>query len=389
MEMWDESFSDLSWSTRCIRSNRQHDAYGAVVPPIYQSSGYSKALGESAFNPTVQDLEGKIAALENAEDACIFSSGMGAIGSAFLTILQKGDHVITDNGLYGCTNGVLRHQLPRFGIQVTFVDATIPGSVTSALQPNTRLVYFESVTNPTLKVIDIERVVSEAREQDGIIVMCDNTFCSPVLLQPIKLGVDLVVHSTTKYINGHSDLLGGCAAGQKSLIHELRRGQFNGLTGAITSPFDAFLMIRGLQTLEVRIRRASENAMMMAEFLEEHPAVEKVYHPRLQSHGTYKVAKKMMGSNFGSVITFELNRSIEQAKKFLNSLKIVTLAVSLGGCESLIQHPASMTHAAIPREERLAAGLTDGMIRFAVGTEGIDDIISDIKQGLDLVLTNC
>jgi methionine-gamma-lyase len=166
----------------------------------------------------------------------------------------------------------------------------------------------------------------------------------------------------------------------------LRRGQFCGLTGAITSPFDAFLMIRGLQTLDLRIRRASENAMMMAEFLEGHPAVEKVYYPGLESHGTYEIAKKMMSSHFGSVITFELKGTIEQAKKFLNNLKMVTLAVSLGGCESLIQHPASMTHAAIPREERLAAGLTDGMIRFAVGTEGIDDIIADIKQGLDLVL---
>jgi methionine-gamma-lyase len=314
---------------------------------------------------------------------------MGAIGSSVLTILRKGDHLITDNGLYGCTNGLFQHQLPRFGIQVTFVDASVPGSISSALQPNTRIVYFESVTNPTLKVIDIEMVVREARAQDGIVVICDNTFCSPVLLQPIKMGVDLVVHSTTKYINGHSDVLGGCAAGRQPVIDALRRGQFAGLTGAISSPFDAFLMIRGLQTLDLRIRRASENAMQIAEFLEGHPAVEKVYFPGLPSHGTYDVATRMMNTHFGSVITFELKGSIEEAKNFLNSLTMVTLAVSLGGCESLIQHPASMTHAAIPREERMAAGLTDGMIRFAVGTEGCDDIIADIKQGLDRALIGC
>jgi methionine-gamma-lyase len=382
-----ETFSsNLSWSTRCLRSNRQHDAYGAVVPPIYQSSGFSKTFGEHSFNPTVRDLEGKIAALEDAEDACIYASGMGAIGSAVLTLLKKGDHMITDNGLYGCTNGLFQHQLPRFGIQVTFIDATVPGSVAGALQPNTRIVYFESVTNPTLKVIDIERVVAESRTQSNICVICDNTFCSPVLLQPIKMGVDLVVHSMTKYLNGHSDLLAGCAAGPKELIEGLRRGQFNGLTGAITSPFDAFLIIRGLQTLDLRIRRASENAMAIAEFLEGHPAVEKVYFPGLESHGTHSVARKMLENHFGSVITFELRATIDQAKRFLNSLNMVTLAVSLGGCESLIQHPASMTHAAIPREERIAAGITDGMIRFAVGTEGVDDIIADIKQGLDQVL---
>jgi methionine-gamma-lyase len=310
---------------------------------------------------------------------------MGAIGSTVLTILRKGDHLITDNGLYGCTDGVFRRQLPRFGIEVTFIDASVAGSIQNALKPNTRIVYFESVTNPVLKVIDVERVVREARTQTGVIVICDNTFCSPVLLQPIKLGVDIVIHSMTKYLNGHSDLLGGCAAGSKELLSEIRKGQFGGLTGAIASPFDAFLMIRGLQTLDLRIRKASENALTVAQFLEGHPAVEKVYFPGLESHETYGIAKKMLGTHFGSVITFELKGTLEDAKKVLNGLKVITLAVSLGGCESLIQHPASMTHAAIPKEERLASGLTDAMIRFAVGTEGVDDIIADLSQSLDLV----
>jgi methionine-gamma-lyase len=384
--MTDGFSGDLSWGTRCIRSNRQHDAYGAVVPPVYQSTAFSKTFGERSFNPTVRDLEGKLAALEGAEDACVYASGMGAVGSAVLTILQKGDHLITDNGLYGCTNAVFQHHLPRFGIQVTFVDATVPGSVSGAMQPNTRIVYFESVTNPTLKVIDVARVVAEARAQAGVVVICDNTFCSPVLLQPIRLGVDVVVHSMTKYINGHSDLLGGCAAGPRALIGAMRRGQFAGLTGAVASPFDAFLVVRGLQTLDLRIRRASENAMAMAEFLEAHPAVERVYFPGLESHATRAVARALLHTHFGAVITFELRATIEQAKRFLNGLKVITLAVSLGGCESLIQHPASMTHAAIPRDERLAAGITDGMIRFAVGTEGIDDLIADVKQALDGVL---
>jgi methionine-gamma-lyase len=227
--------------------------------------------------------------------------------------------------------------------------------------------------------------VKEAHSQEGVVVIADNTFLSPVLFQPLKWGVDLVCHSITKYINGHSDVLGGCTAGRRSIIERIRRGHSIGFTGAVMSPFTAFLVTRGLQTLETRIRQCSENAQQVAEFLESNTAVQKVYYPGLVSHDTHEVAAKQ-SSLYGSVITFELKLNFNQAKTFLNNVKLITLAVSLGGCESLIQHPASMTHAAIPREERLACGLTDGMIRFAVGTEGADDIIADLKQALDVAI---
>lgn len=384
--------------TTVVHANRQHDQYGAAVPPIYQTSTFefkSAEQGGRIFggeekgfcytrigNPSIQNLEGKIAELEGAEDCAVTSSGMGAIGATVLTLLSNGDHLVADNCLYGCTFGLFEHTLPRFGIQVTFIDTSVPGAVRAALKPNTKIVYFETPANPTMKIVDIKRVVEEAHSQAGVLVIVDNTFASPLLTRPLSMGVDIVVHSMTKYINGHSDVVGGCSCGPKALISRVKMEGVKDITGAVMSPHDAFLVMRGLMTLSLRVRQASENAVKVAEFLHSHPAVDKVYYPGLASHPGHDIAKAQMAM-FGSMISFELKGGLDAGRKLLNSMKLIVLAVSLGGCESLIQHPASMTHAGIPRDERLKAGLTDGLIRMSVGVEFVDDIINDLKQGLD------
>ncbi|OHT00567.1 Chain A, Methionine Gamma-Lyase [Tritrichomonas foetus] len=391
----------MSMETQVIHANHQKDQYGAVVPPIYQTStfvfdsaeqgGRRFAGEESGYiytrlgNPTTANLEGKLATLECAESAACVSSGMAAIASTVLTLLQSGDHIISDDTLYGCTHSLFEHQLRKFGIEVDFIDASKPGEVKKHMKPNTKIVFFETPANPTLKIIDIQQVVHEAHSQEGVFVVVDNTFNSPITTRPIKFGADIVVHSMTKYLNGHTDVVGGCICSTKQIIDKIKCEGIKDITGGVLSPHDAFLVIRGLMTLDLRVRKASANAMIMAEFLENHPAVEKVYYPGLESHHNHDVAARQMDT-FGSMITFELKGGLEAGKRLLNTLKLMVLAVSLGGCETLIQHPASMTHACVPREEREAAGLTDGMIRLSVGIEGIDDLISDIKQALDGLL---
>lgn len=387
-----------SLTTQCIHANPHKDQYGAVIMPIYQTSTFqcdSAEEGGSRFegkpntytytrfgNPTISCLEGKIAALEHAEDCVAFSSGMAAITTVFWTLLNSGDHVIADETLYGCTLCFLKHHLPRFNVEVSCIDTSIPGEVTKALRPNTKIVYFETPANPTLKIVDIKRLCEEAHKQEGVLVVTDNTFSSPVVANPLKLGVDIVVHSATKYLNGHSDVVAGLACSTKKICYRLRCLGLKDITGAVLSPHDAYLITRGLMTLELRVLRACENAMKVARFLANHDAISKVYYPGLETHPGHEIAKQQM-TTFGSMITFELKGGLEAGKKFLNHLKLMTLAVSLGGCESLIQHPASMTHACCKKEERERAGISDGMVRLSVGIEGIDDIINDLKQSLD------
>ncbi|OHS99110.1 Chain A, Methionine Gamma-Lyase [Tritrichomonas foetus] len=395
---WD--MDDMTFATKCIHGNPQHDQFGAVIPPIYQTTTFqfkNSDAGEKLFtgkeegffysrmgNPTVANLEGKIAKLEGAEACCATSSGMGAISSTMLSLLKAGDHLIADETLYGCTLELF-HEIQKFGIEVTFIDMAIPGEVTKTLKPNTKMIYFETPANPTLKIVDIERVCKEAHAQEGILAVTDNTFCSPVVTNPIQFGVDVVIHSASKYLNGHSDVLAGVVCGKKCIIDQIRCHGLKIFTGSVLSAIDAFLIIRGLMTLELRVKMASQNAQQVAEFLDCHPAVEKIYYPGLKSHTDHEIAKKQM-KTYGSMVTFELKKGLEGGKKFLNHLHILHLAVSLGGCESLIQHPASMTHACCTKEERRAAGVTDGMIRFSVGIEGVEDIIADLKQALDMLL---
>jgi methionine-gamma-lyase len=369
--------------------------------PIYQTStfefdsceqgGRRFAGEESGYiytrlgNPTTCACEATIANLEGAEAAALTGSGMGAISATLWTILRAGDHVVADNTLYGCTHALLEHGFPKFGVSVTFVDAAKPGAVRDAMKANTKVVYFETPANPTLKVIDIARVCDEAHTHEGVIVVTDNTFASPVCTRPLEHGVDVVVHSVTKYLNGHTDVIAGVVCGRADFIQRVKMEGIKDMTGCVLSPHDAFLIQRGLMTLPLRVQRASKNAMKVAEFLQGHPAVERVYYPGLEDHPGHDIAQRQM-DYFGSVMAFELHSGLKGGMQLLNNLRVLVLAVSLGGCESLIQHPASMTHACVPRTERLEAGITDGMVRLSVGIEDCEDIINDLKHGLDSLL---
>ena len=392
--------SNCSWCTRVIHENQHKDQFGAVVQPIYQTSTFrfdNCDIGGARFagidrgykytrlgNPSNANLEGKIAALENAEAGVTAASGMGAIAATVLTILKAGDHLISDNTLYGCTVDLFENELRKFGVEVDFIDCAIPGNIKSHLKPNTKIVYFETPANPTLKIIDIERAAQEAHSQPGVYVIADNTFSTPIITRPIDFGVDIVVQSVTKFINGHTDVVGGIVCGKQDMMRKIMDQGIKDITGSVMSAHDAWLVVRGLQTLDLRLNRCCENAQKVAEFLVQQPQVSKVYYPGLPQHPGYEIAKKQM-KLFGAMISFELKGGFEAGKKLLNNLHLLTLAVSLGGCESLIQHPASMTHAGVPKEEREAAGLTDNLIRLSVGIEGIDDILADLKQGLALL----
>jgi len=389
-----------AWATRCIHSNPQHDQFGAVIAPLYQTStfefkdceqGGNRFAGkEDGFmytrlgNPTIANLEGKIAALEGAEAGACVGSGMGAIASTVWTFLSAGDHMISDDTLYGCTVSLFTHHLRRMGIEVDLIDTSIPGEVQKHLKKNTKIVYCETPANPTLKCVDLERVAKEAHSQPGVLVVCDNTFCTALVQRPLQHGVDIVVNSMTKFYNGHTDVVAGVICGKKEHIAKIKAEGIKDITGSVMSPHDAWLVVRGLSTLELRVSRCSENAEKIAHFLKDHPKVAHVYYPGLKDHPTHDIACKQM-DKFGAMITFELKGGHDAGVALLNHVKLMTLAVSLGGCETLIQHPASMTHACVPKEEREAAGITDGMIRVSIGIENADDLIADFKQALDFV----
>lgn len=310
---------------------------------------------------------------------------MGAISSALWSALKAGDHMVADDTLYGCTYALLSHGLTRYGIEVTFVDTTNLEEVKRAMRPNTRVVYLETPANPNLKVTDINKVSQIAHEVEGCMVFVDNTFCTPYIQRPLELGADVVVHSVTKYLNGHGDVVAGFAVGKKEFMDQVRLFGVKDMTGAVLSPFDAFLVIRGMKTLEVRMERHCQNAMKVAEFLETHPAIEKVYYPGLESFEYYEIAKKQMALP-GAMIAFELKGGLEEGRIVMNNVKLASLAVSLGDAETLIQHPASMTHSPYTKEERMAAGISDGLVRLSIGLETVEDIIEDLKAALDLVV---
>lgn len=393
---------NMGFGTKAVHGGHKKDSqYGSLSTPIYQTSTFifeSAEQGGRRFagqegghiytrlgNPTTDQLEEKIAILEGAEAAVATASGMGAISSALWTALRAGDHIVADDTLYGCTFALLNHGLTRFGIEVTFVDTTNLEEVKAAMRPNTRVVYLETPANPNLKITDIEEVSKIAHETEGCMVFVDNTFCTPYIQRPLELGADVVLHSVTKYLNGHGDVIAGFVAGKKEFVDQVRFFGIKDMTGAVISPFDAFLIIRGMKTLEVRMERHCENAIKVAKFLESHPAVEKVYYPGLESFKYYEVAKKQMRLP-GAMISFELKGGLEEGKVVMNNVKLASLAVSLGDTETLIQHPASMTHSPYTREERIAAGISDGLVRLSVGLETVEDIIADLKGALDLLV---
>lgn len=394
-----ENLKNKKFATQAIHGGHKKDPVsGALTTPIFQTStfvfdsaeqgGRRFALEEDGFiysrlgNPTNMQIEEKIALLEKGEACLSTASGMGAITSALWTALKAGDHIVASKTLYGCTYALLNHGISRYGVEVTFVDASNLDEVRSAMKENTKVVYLETPANPDLKLVDIEAISKIGHEVEGCMVMVDNTFCTPYIQRPLELGADVVLHSATKYLNGHGDVIAGFVVGKKEFIDQVRLFGVKDMTGAVLSPFDAYLIMRGMKTLQIRMDRHTKNAMEVAKFLESHENVELVNYPGLESFPQYELAQKQMDMP-GGMIAFEVKGGFEAGKKLLNSLELCTLAVSLGDCETLIQHPASMTHSPYTPEERAEAGISEGLIRISVGLEDAEDIIADLKQGLD------
>ena len=389
------ALKDKGIGTEAIHGGHSKNAFGALATPIFQTStfifdsaeqgGKRFALEEEGYiysrlgNPTTSVIEEKIALLEHGEMAVATSSGMGAISSTLWTLLKAGDHVIADTTLYGCTFALLNHGLTKFGIEVTFLNTADIEAVKAAMRPNTRVVYLETPANPNLKIADIEAVAKVAHANEYTKVIVDNTFASPYNQNPLLLGADVVVHSATKYINGHGDVLAGFAVGSKELITQIKLVGIKDMTGSVLGPQEAYYIIRGMKTFEVRMQRHCESAMKVAKWLEGRPEVSKVYYPGLESHEGHEIAKKQM-KNFGGMLSFELKGGLEAGKTLLNSTKLFGLAVSLGDTETLIQHPASMTHSTYSKEELAEAGIPEGLVRLSVGLENVEDIIADLEQ---------
>ncbi len=371
--------------------------FGALSTPIYNASTFAfpnaelgSAIHEGEVpgyfysrinNPTQESLEGALAELEGGEACLVFSSGMGAISNAILTYTSKDDHIIAPESIYSSTNGLLSYLHASLGIEVTFIDATDPLNYEKAIKKNTRLLYLESPANPTLKLCDIEKIVAIA-QSNKLPTMIDNTFATPYNQNPLKLGVDTVVHSMTKYIGGHADILAGAIIGSHSFVKKCRWNT-NKYFGGVPAPITCWLAHRGIKTLALRMERHNDNALAVAKLLESHDKVKKVHYPGLESHPQHVLAKKQM-KGFGGMISFELS-NIEEGRKLVNNVKLCTLAVSLGDVSTIIQHSASMTHASVPKEMREKAGITDGMLRLSVGIEDCQDIIDDLSNALDII----
>ena len=371
-----------------------------LATPIFQTSTFefdSTAEGAARFageeegyiytrlgNPNTAKIAAKLAALEHAEAGMAMGSGMGAVSSVMWTVLHAGDHLLADDTLYGCTFAFFTHGLTRYGVEVTLVNFEDIDAVKAAIRPNTKAFYFETPTNPSLKLIDIEAIASLAHSAcPDAKVIVDNTFSTPYIQTPIDLGADIVIHSATKYLNGHGDVIAGMAVGTKEFINECNMFGLKDMTGAVLGPFEAFLIERGMKTLDIRVQKHCDNAMKVARFLESHPMVERVLYPGLESHPRHELAKKQMHNGFGGIITFELKCSREKSAEFVNSLKLCTIAVSLGDAETLIEHPATMTHSTYTPEELAQAGIGESMLRLSVGLEDAEDIIEDLRAGLD------
>ncbi len=380
----------MKFATKAIHQGVEPDsATGAIMTPIYQTSTYVQSeVGvhkgyeySRSKNPTRKALEDNIAAIENGQFGLAFGSGMAAIDCVLKT-LKPGDEVITSNDLYGGTYRLFTSIFTQFGIKFTFMPFHDLEAVAAAISSNTKMVWIETPTNPTLTIVDIESL-AKITKQKGTMLAVDNTFASPFLQNPLDLGADLVMHSATKYLAGHSDVvMGALVVNNTELANNLYRIQNS--SGAICGPMDSFLVLRGIKTLHLRMQRHSENAMKIAQYLTQHPLVGKVYYPGLEDHPGHAIAKKQM-RDFGGMLSFDLKSDdLEMTKKIVANTKLFYLAESLGGVESLIGHPATMTHAAVPREERIASGISDSLIRISVGIEDIDDLIEDLKQAMKL-----
>ncbi|MEL7624750.1 MAG: PLP-dependent aspartate aminotransferase family protein [Clostridiales bacterium] len=393
--------TNVGFETLMIHAGQSPDKEsGALATPIYQTSTFcfeTVEEGQGKFaktipgfvysrsgNPTNRALEMKIAALEGGEDAVATASGMGAIGAVMVAFLKTGDHVVCGDCVYGGTSVVMRTNLAQFGIDVSFVDTSDAAAVEAAIKPNTKLLYFETPTNPLMVVTDIKKMAAITKAK-GIKLVVDNTFAPPPLQYPIKLGADLVVHSVTKYLNGHGDVLGGLVVGSKTDIALVRGNGVTKICGTPPSPHSSFLVLRGMKTLSLRVRQHCNNAMAFAQYLAGNKYIKKVYYPGLAGHPQHQLAKEQMNGYYTGMVAFEVDAinglsSYDAGIKLLNTLTIPSIAVSLGDPDTLIQHPASMTHASVPKEAREAASISDGLIRMSVGLENVEDLIADFDR---------
>jgi methionine-gamma-lyase len=391
----DNDKSQWQPATVTIHGGRRRDEYGALVAPLYQTATFaftnteqgSRRFAGEEFgyiysrlgNPTITELEQRVAALEGYPAAAATATGMGAVSAAMLAFVQQGDHILVSDTIYGCSFALFSHLFSRFGIAVDFVDMSDAKHLATMFRANTKLVFLETPANPHLKVVDIA-MVSELAQQFAAKVVVDNTFMTPLLQQPRKQGADIVIHSATKYLNGHGDVVAGIICASAEDIELVKLTTLKDM-GATMSPHDAWLILRGLKTLDVRMQRHCINARLVAEFLRDHDAVKTIYYPGFTDHP----AQTLMGSQMhgaGAVIAFELAGDIDTARRMLDHLQLITIAVSLGDAETLIQHPASMTHSPFTPEARAKAGISDNLIRLSVGLEAIDDIINDLAQAL-------
>lgn len=387
------SSKDIHFDSKCVHSGIKDYEFGPVVPPIYQTSTFkfkNTDHGASLFrgdgegyiytrmgNPTVEAMEDAVAELEGGYKSLGCASGMAAVNTVLTYLLKSGDHVVCTKAVYGPTSTLLENVFTKFGVNTTFVNGSDLEEIKKAVQPNTKVVYLETPGNPTLEITDIEKASKIAHDNNAVVVV-DNTFMSPALQKPLELGADIVLHSMTKFLNGHADVVGGIVVVKDEDTYKGMRKILNQLGGVI-DPFNSFLVHRGLKTLALRMQKHNENSVIIAKFLEEHPLVEWIKYPGLKSHPQYETACKQH-TGPGGMIAFEVKGGVEAGKKIMNSVKFCQLAVSLGGVETLVQHPASMTHFSMGKDAREKAGITDGLIRLSVGIENVDDIIDDLKQ---------
>ena len=386
---------NLGFNSKLIHAGAFDDEFGSATVPIYQTSTFrfkNAQHGADCFagnsngfiytrigNPTIKALEDNIAALENGFGGIATGSGMGAVTSIYIALLGQGVHMISTASVYGPSRGVIEQDFSRFGVEASFVDTSDIEQIKAAIKPNTRLLYLETPSNPTIELTDLEAAVKLAK-QHNLIVVVDNTFSSPYLQKPLDFGADVVFHSVTKFINGHADIVGGIIVTKtQELYKKIRHAMV--YMGCNMDPHQAFMVIRGVKTLSLRIDRAQENAIKVADYLEKHPKVAWIKYPGLKSHPQYELAKKQMKGP-GSMISFGVKGGLEAGRKLMDNVHLALLAVSLGGVETLIQHPASMTHAGVSKEDKIKAGITDDLVRYSVGIEDVEDIIADLEQAL-------
>lgn len=386
------------FNTKLIHAGAFEEEYGSATVPIYQTSTFkfkNAQHGADCFsgksngyiytrigNPTIRAFEQNIAELENGYDGIATSSGMAAISSVYMALLGANGHIVSSDAVYGPARGVLEQDFSRYNVEATFVNTSKIENIKAAIRPNTKVLYIETPANPTMDITDIAACAKIAKEYNLLLVV-DNTFCSPYLQKPLDLGADVVLHSITKFINGHADIVGGVIVAKDPEIYKKIRHSMVYM-GCNMDPHQAFMVLRGVKTLSIRIERAQENAIKVAQFLESHPKVAWIKYPGLPSHPQYELGKKQM-RGFGSMMSFGLKGGFEAGKTLMDNVHLALLAVSLGGVETLIQHPASMTHAGVSKENKIAAGITDELVRFSVGIEDVEDIIADLTHGLNKI----